>query len=216
MNVVEGLAAVRARIDAVEREWNHDVEVVAVTKTFGPDAVVAAVDAGCDAIGENYAQDLLTKADAIAALGERRPRVDFIGQLQSNKVRQLVGVVDRFATVDRSSLVKEIAKRVPGARVLVQVNATGEENKGGCAPDQVAELLERCRDAGLVVDGLLGVGPTEGPPEEARPAFTTVRRLVDTHGLAVCSTGMTADLEVAVACGSTSIRVGSALFGARS
>ncbi len=214
--LIDDLAEIRRRIERVERSWDHEVEIVAVTKAFDPSIVQLAVDAGCRAIGENYAQDLLSKRGVIEAFDEaRRPRVDFIGQLQSNKVRQLAGLVDRWATVDRASLAREIAKRDPGASVLVQVNATGESNKGGCDPDGVAALLETCREAGLETLGLLGIGPTGQPPQAAATAFTIVRALVDEHGLAVCSMGMTADLEVAVRCGSTSIRVGSALFGSR-
>ena len=214
--IAERLDAIRARIDAVPREWSHAVEIVAVTKAFDPSIVESAVAAGCHAIGENYAQDLLSKRDVIEAFeAQLRPRVDFIGHLQSNKVRQLAGLVDRWATVDRSSLANEIAKRDPGASVLLQVNATGEGQKGGCPPGDVAGLLSVCADLGLEAVGLLGIGPTGQPPQAATEAFTTIRRLVDEHGLAVCSMGMTADLEVAVACGASSIRVGSALFGPR-
>lgn len=214
--ITERLTELRRRIDAVERSWDHEVEIVAVTKAFAPEIVEQAVAGGCRAIGENYAQDLLSKRDVIEAFGDdRRPRVDFIGHLQSNKVRQLAGLVDRWATVDRTSLAKEIAKRDAGATVLIQVNATGEDQKGGTAPGEVAELISTCRDLGLEVAGLLGIGPTGRVPQAAVPAFTTVRGLVDEHDLAVCSMGMSVDLEVAVACGSSSIRVGSALFGPR-
>ncbi|MEP1126212.1 MAG: YggS family pyridoxal phosphate-dependent enzyme [Ilumatobacter sp.] len=214
--LIEDLAGIRRRIESVERAWDHEVEIVAVTKAFDPSIVDLAVDAGCRAIGENYAQDLLSKRDVIEAFDhDRRPRVDFIGRLQSNKVRQLAGLVDRWATVDRASLAREISKRDPGAEVLVQVNATGEPDKGGCDPDDVAALLKTCRDRGLCAVGLLGIGPTGQPPEAAATAFTIVRALVDEHGLDVCSMGMTADLEVAVRCGATSVRVGSALFGSR-
>lgn len=210
------LAEIQQRIDAVQRPWDHDVEIVAVTKAFDPSIIEQAVEAGCTAIGENYAQDLLSKRDVIEAFAaDRRPRVDFIGHLQSNKVRQLAGLVDRWCTVDRSSLAKEIAKRSPGATILIQVNATGEEQKGGCAPGDVGALLRASQDLGLSVIGLLGIGPTGQPPDAARPAFNAVRGLVDEHGLDVCSMGMTADLEVAVECGASSIRVGSALFGPR-
>ncbi len=214
--IADRLAEIRRRIDAVERPWNHDVEVVAVTKAHGPPIVGLAVEAGCRAIGENYAQDLLSKRSAIEATdAELRPRVDFIGHLQSNKVRQLAGLVDRWATVDRTSLASEIARRDPGATVLLQVNATDEANKGGCQPSEVGELARACHDLGLDVVGLLTIGPTNEPPEAAVAPFTLVRALVEEHGFAVCSMGMTNDLETAVACGATSIRIGSALFGNR-
>lgn len=206
------LAALRRQIDGVNRPFDHRVEVIPVTKGFDDAAVVAAAAAGCTTVGENYAQDLLSKADTIKRLGME---VQFIGQLQSNKVRQLVDVVTLWASVDRTSIADEIAKRAPGARVLVQVDATGEPGKGGCAPADVADLISHATALGLHVEGLLTVGPTGLAPQAARPAFEMVRHLVDLHGLDVCSMGMSGDLEVAVACGATQVRVGSALFGPR-
>lgn len=215
-DVAERLRVARARIDGVDRTWTHEVEITAVTKAFEPSIIAVAVAAGCSAIGENYAQELLAKRDAIESLPSASvPRVDFIGHLQSNKVRQLVGLVDRWCTVDRSSIAKEIAKRDPGAEVLIQVNVTGEEQKGGCDPDAVLGLRTRCDDLGLDVAGLLAIGPTSGEPTATRAGFELTRSLVDDLGLHVCSMGMTADLEIAVECGSTNVRIGSALFGPR-
>ena len=108
--VAEGLAAVRGRI--ARAGGGPDVVVLAVTKGFGPDAIEAAVAAGCDVIGENYAQELLAKLPEISG---PRPEVHFIGQLQSRKVRTLVGVVDVWQMVDRPVLVDELAKRAPAA-----------------------------------------------------------------------------------------------------
>lgn len=202
------------RIAAVPRAWTHDVEIVAVTKAFPAEIVQRAAAAGFTAIGENYAQELLAKQPAIDSVSPR-PRVDFIGRLQSNKVRQLVGLVDRWASVDRSSLAREIARRDPGAHVLIQVNSTGEAHKGGCAPDVTPQLVAECVEAGLMVDGLLTVGPTDGVAHDAMPGFELVRGLVDELGLRVCSMGMSGDLEVAVGAGATSVRIGSAVFGTR-
>ncbi|MFT6763906.1 MAG: pyridoxal phosphate enzyme (YggS family) [Candidatus Aldehydirespiratoraceae bacterium] len=214
--IADSLAAIRKRIDSVERRWTHDIEITAVTKTFSPLVVVDAVEAGCRAIGENYAQDLLTKREVIEAFEvDRRPRVDFIGQLQSNKVRHLAGLVNRWCTVDRPSIATEIAKRDPGGSVLIQVNSTLEQQKGGCELDDVPSLMAHCQQHGLAVLGLLTVGPTGQEPAAAAPGFRAVRALVDQLGLEVASMGMTADLEVAVECGTTNIRIGSALFGAR-
>ncbi len=140
----------------------------------------------------------------------------FIGQLQTNKVRQLAGLVDVWESIDRPRLVAELAHRAPGARILVQVDTTGEEGKGGCPLADVAGARpRRPTDAGLVVAGLMTVGPTEGGPEAARPGFRAVRALVDELGLTTCSMGMTADLDVALEEGTTEIRVGTALFGPR-
>lgn len=215
MNVDEvgqRVAAVRARIEAVERPWNHRVALVGVTKGFGPDAIEAAVAAGCDAIGENYAQELLDKRATVERLG---PEVHFIGRLQRNKVRQLTGLVDVWCSLDRASVIDEVAKRVPGAHVFVQVDTTGDPAKGGCAVDDVSGLVDRATAAGLLVQGLMTVGPTGGDSEAARPGFRQVRALVDRLGLDECSMGMTGDLEVAVQEGSTQVRLGTALFGVR-
>ena len=206
--VRSGLADVRERI---ARAGGDDrVSIVAVTKSFGPDAIEAAIAAGCRAIGENYAQELLAKRAAA-----ERAEVHFIGQLQTNKVRQIAGLVDVYETVDRARLAKEIAKRDPGATVLVQVDTTAEPGKGGVPLTDLDELVEQVRQTGLDLAGLMTVGPTEGGPAAAAPGFRQVRAAVDRLDLAVCSMGMTADLEVAVAEGSTQVRVGTALFGAR-
>jgi len=185
--------------------------VVAVTKTFGLDAVHAAVAAGADAIGENYAQELVAKLTGV----DLEVPVHFIGQLQTNKVRVVAPHVDVYDTVDRPSLASEIAKRAPGATVLVQVAAATEPGKGGCALGAVPDLVRACTDSGLRVVGLMTVGPTEGGPEAARSGFRAVRALVDELGLATCSMGMSADLEVAIEEGATQVRIGSALFGSR-
>ena len=116
-----------------------------MTKGFGVDAVAAAAAAGIASIGENYAQELLTKLDAARAAGLA---VHFIGRLQSNKVRQLAGAVAVWESIDRPALVAELARRAPGATVLVQVAATGEPGKGGCPPDEVPALVEQAAPPG--------------------------------------------------------------------
>lgn len=206
------LGALRRELDRVERPWDHQVEIVAVTKGFSSWAIESAVAAGCRSVGENYAQELLSKREVIERLC---PEVHFIGQLQSNKVRQLVGLVDVWASLDRGSIIDEVAKRADGARVLIQVNTTGEKAKGGCQPDDLAALVSRAQDSGLRLDGLMNVGPTNEPPEAARAGFRLVRNLVDEYGLSVCSMGMTADAAIAIEEGSTEIRVGTAIFGQR-
>jgi hypothetical protein len=206
--VAERLAAVHERI---ARAGGMGVAVLPVTKTFGIEACWAAHRAGCAAVGENYAQEVASKLGA----PDLPFGVHFIGQLQTNKVRLLAPIVTVYETVDRPSLVAELAKRVPGAAVLLQVSTAGEHGKGGCALDDVPALLDIARAAGLDVRGLMTVGPTDGGPEAARPGFRAVRALLDRLGLAVLSMGMTDDLEVAVQEGSTQVRVGSALFGAR-
>ena len=206
--VAERLAHVHDRIATA---GGVGVTVLPVTKTFGIEACWAAVRAGCSAVGENYAQEVVHKLGGV----QHSFGVHFIGQLQTNKVRQLAPIVTVYETVDRPSLVTELAKRVPGAEVLVQVASLSEPGKGGCPIGQVPELVAAAQLAGLSVRGLMTVGPTVGGPEAARPGFRAVRRLLDSLGLAVCSMGMTGDLEAAVQEGATQVRVGSALFGER-
>jgi pyridoxal phosphate enzyme (YggS family) len=205
------LAVVRRRIADAGGDPTA-ITVVAVTKTFGPEVVRLALQAGLRDLGENYAQELVAKAAAGA--GAPTPRWQFIGHLQRNKVRHLVPHVHRFQSIDRADLVDELGHRAPGARLLFQVNTTAEAQKAGCAPGDVGALVERARSAGLVVEGLMTVGPTDAAVS-ARPAFALLRRLVDDHGLDICSMGMTQDLEVAVGEGSSMLRIGRALFGPR-
>lgn len=205
-----GLERCRTRI--VASGGGPNVSVLAVTKGFGPEAVLAAGEVGAPAVGENYAQEALAKRDVLV---QAAVELHFIGRLQSNKVRRLAEIVGVWESVDRSSLVAEIARRAPGARILVQVNTTGEPDKGGCPARDVATLVQRAKDAGLVVEGLMTVGPTSGSPQDARPGFRIVRALVEELGLSVCSMGMSGDLEVAVEEGSTEVRIGTGLFGPR-
>lgn len=206
--VRERLESIRARIAAV---GGTDVTVVGVTKGHPVAVVDLARAAGIVDLGENYAQELLEKATTVVPPG---PRWHAIGRLQRNKVRLLAPHVTLWQTVDRVELADEIARRAPGADVLVQVGTTGEEGKGGCPVADVPALVEACRSAGLVVRGLMTVGPTD-PDVPPGPGFATVRGLVDRLGLEICSMGMSDDLEVAVDAGSTMVRIGRSLFGPR-
>jgi PLP dependent protein len=193
------------------------VEILAVTKGFGAEVVVAAVAAGCSMIGENYAQELRAKLaamDGLAPSGER-PDIHFIGRLQSNKVRLLATEVDVWESVDRATLLDEIARRRPGATVLIQVNASGEAHKGGCPPAEVEVLAEHARSLNLDLNGVMTVGPTSGDVAATRRAFELTRRLADELGVPTCSMGMTDDLDLALDAGTTRVRVGTALFGRR-
>lgn len=189
------------------------VVLLAVTKGFGPEVALAAAEAGLVDLGENYAQELVAKAPVVAEAGHE-VRWHAIGRLQRNKVRSLAPVVHLWQSVDRLSLGLEIARRAPGARVLVQVNVSDEPQKGGCAPAEAPDLVAGLVDAGLDVEGLMTVGRT-GAPAEARTGFALLRGLADDLSLPVRSMGMSGDLEAAVAEGSTLVRVGAALFGPR-
>ncbi len=206
--VAENLDRVRQRIADAGGD-PEEITILAVTKGFDADAPRAAVEAGLRTLGENYAQELAQKAAEVHGA-----EWHFIGRLQSNKVKLVADVVSCWQSVDRSSLVAAIAKRAPGARILVQVNATGEEQKGGCAVTDTPALVEEARVAGLDVAGLMTVG-VDGDERATSEAFEVVRGLTLDLDLSVTSMGMTADLEAAVRAGSTMVRVGSALFGQR-
>ena len=211
--VVDRMGALRERLS---RAGGDDVKVVAVTKGFGPDAVAAAIEAGLADIGENYAQDLLAKAVELPAQPgvSHQPRWHFIGRLQRNKIRKIADLVHLWQSVDRPELAVEIARRAPGAKVLVQVDIAGIGGRGGCAPDDTTGLVGRCREAGLEVAGLMAVG-APGSPDQARPGFRLLASQARDLGLVELSMGMTADMEMAVEEGATMVRVGTALFGPR-
>ncbi len=206
---------VALRVQQIRSEIAHasssPVAIIAVTKTFGHDAIRAAVIAECDAVGENYAQEVLAK---VAEAPIELP-VHFIGAIQSNKVRQLAPYISLWQGVDRLSVISELGKRAPGAEILLQVNTTNEDTKSGVGPAEVESLLAAGQDAGLVVRGLMTIGPTSGDIAEAEKAFLSLRSLADSLHLAECSMGMSDDYLVAVACGSTMVRIGSRLFGPR-
>ncbi len=209
-------AAVRARIEAAGGDPGR-VTVVAVTKGFGGEAIGAAMAAGIGDIGENYAQEMLAKIDALGPVAEgSRPAIrwHFLGPVQRNKVAPLAPVVDWWHSVDRLGVAEAVARRQPGARVLVQVNATGEATKHGCRPGDVPDLVAQLRRLPLDVAGLMMVGPA-GAPEAARGAFRLVADLGRRLGLRELSMGMTDDLEVAVQEGATIVRIGRGLFGPR-
>jgi pyridoxal phosphate enzyme (YggS family) len=215
--VAERAEAIRRRIAEAGRD-PAEVRVVAVTKGFGIDAVRAALGAGLEHIGENYAAELVAKADALAGGDEAgapvRAAWHYLGAVQRRRVRDLAPVVAWWETVSRAVEGEAIAGRAPGATVLVEVETTGAVGRNGAPPAAVPALVERLRDLGLDVRGLMTVGPA-GDAEAARAAFRTTARLAAKLGLAELSMGMTDDLEVAVAEGSTMVRVGRALFGER-
>jgi pyridoxal phosphate enzyme (YggS family) len=219
MTVAERLAGVRERIAAACRAAGRDphaVTLVVVTKEVGLDDVRAALADGAVDLGENRAQDLVRKAEALSAgragADDPIPRWHFIGRMQRNKVRLVAPVVALWESVDREEIAAEIGRRAPGAAVLVQVNVTGEPQKGGCAPTAVSALVDTCTSYGCRVDGLMTVPEAVGDP---RPVFARLRRMADDLGLRECSMGMSGDYEIAIEEGATMVRVGRAIFGPR-
>ncbi len=207
--LASALGAVRRRIEAAGGD-PETVGVLAVTKGFGPDAVQAVLDAGLGEVGENYAQELLAKR---AALGAAPVAWHFLGAIQTNKIAALGPAVACWQSLSRRAEAERIARVAPGARVLVQVAFSTEGGRPGCEPAEVPGLVTEAAGLGLRVRGLMALAPR--PPEEARAAFRVVRGLADRLSLPVRSMGMTEDLELAVAEGSTLVRVGRGLFGPR-
>ena len=193
---------------------HREVRIVAVTKGFGVDAPRAALAAGLTMIGENYAQELIAKHEELST--EERDRIEwhFLGRLQRNKVRSIAAIVSVWQSVDRSELIDEIARRAPGAKVMIQLNLSNEPQKGGAPLSEGEPLVGQAREVGLTVIGLMGVG-TAGDPVETAAGFARLVELADRLGLPERSIGMSDDLELAVREGSTMVRVGTGLFGAR-
>jgi pyridoxal phosphate enzyme (YggS family) len=201
--------------------WSHPVRIVAVTKTHGPDAVRAAVAAGLADVGENRVQEALRKQDALAGVPVAW---HLIGTLQRNKARHAAGRFALIHSVDREDLAVELDRRVPaGARqaVLVQVNCSGEPQKGGVEPEALTALLEAL--AGLRqldVRGLMTMSALTGDVAEQRRSFRMLRELRDAaeragRRLPELSMGMSGDYPAAVEEGATMIRLGTVLFGER-
>ena len=224
MSVAEGLASVRDRIDRAARAASRDpadVRLVAVSKTKPADAVREAYAAGQRDFGENYAQELVQKAEELADLVELRWH--FIGHLQSNKARFIARVAHVVHTIDAPALARELGKRVmkegrERLPVLIEVNVGGEAQKHGCSPADLRDVLVAVdAEPGLSLRGLMTIPPADR--EGARRAFEALGSLRSLHGgrtrLPELSMGMSDDLEVAVACGSTMVRVGTAIFGGR-
>jgi pyridoxal phosphate enzyme (YggS family) len=210
--IAGNLDALRRRIAAVGRD---DVTVVGVTKRHPVAVVRAAAALGLVELGENYAQELVAKAQETVDLDLRW---HFIGQLQSNKVRSLVGHVRVIETLDRPSLAREVGKRLPGVTALVQVDLAGIPGRGGCAWDEVDDVVAAAQEAGVAVTGLMGVAPPmdgSGGPAAVRAAFERLAATGQRLGLVELSMGMSADLDEALASGATEVRIGTALFGGR-
>lgn len=249
-NISERLLEQRARISAAALSVGRDpdaITLIAVSKRQSVESIRAAYEAGQRHFGENYVQELVEKAEQLRDL--RDIRWHFIGHLQSNKARFITGLVERVHTTSSASLAVELGKRMGQKRrtmagspegvrvlaekgqlgppastlplgVLVEVNVGGEENKSGCKPREVAEVLRAIDEQPfLVAKGLMTIPPATEDPEGARPYFEQLMALRDLNGgaerLPEMSFGMSADVEVAVKTGATYVRVGTAIFGHR-
>lgn len=217
--------SVKDRLMAVEKEIEEAAEaagrrpprLIAVTKTFGAEAILPALHAGHRDFGENRVQEAKAKWPE---LRQRFPdlRLHLIGPLQSNKAKDAVALFDAIHSIDRDRIAEAVAaemarqKRAP--MLLVQVNIGKEPQKAGVAPEETAGFVERCRTVhGLAIAGLMCIPPADDPPA---PFFALTEKLAKACGLAELSMGMSGDFRTAVGFGATMVRVGSAIFGVRS
>jgi hypothetical protein len=231
MLINENLDAVRARIAAAARRASRsadDIALMAVTKTFGPEAIRAAYDAGHRLFGENRVQEFATKHDALRDLAD----ADFhmIGHLQSNKAAKAIEIFSAIDSVDSLRLAEKLNGAAATARkrlpVLIELNLGGEESKSGLNPvsQGFGALLEAAGGLDhLEFHGLMTIPPFTEDPEGARSYFRRLREIRDNIarrnlsgvGLDTLSMGMSHDFEVAIEEGSTCVRLGTAIFGAR-
>ncbi len=218
-DIARNIAEVKERIaSAAERAGRapHDITLVAISKTHPAEVVAAAFAAGLRDFGENRVQEAASKVIALRAQGIR-PRWHLVGHLQRNKAPAAIDLFDILHSVDSERLAEALsAAAARPVRVLIEVNVAGEGTKFGVAPEAVSKLAARIGDLPhLELAGLMTVAPRVDDPEDARPVFRQLRHLRDAVGLRELSMGMTDDFEVAVEEGSTLVRVGRAIFGAR-
>jgi len=203
------LAEVRERIDAAAaaggRTGTH-VELVVAGKYVPVEDLAVLAEAGIGIVGENRAQDLRAKVDAYGDTFTW----DFIGHLQSRKVKLVAPLVRLIHSVSTDSVLEQLGRHAPpGLRVLVEVNVAAEDGKAGVAPGDLAAFLER---SPLPVEGLMTMPPRAEVSEDSRRWFAALRELAERHGLDSLSMGTTQDYEVAVQEGATHVRIGTTLL----
>jgi pyridoxal phosphate enzyme (YggS family) len=227
MNLASSLAAVRRRIDAACAAAGRDagaVELLAVSKRHPAALVCDALAAGQQAFGENRVQELVAKSRELADVEGLRWHM--IGSLQTNKVKDLLRVprLELLHSLDRMKLADalqhELDRQDRALDALLQLNATGEPSKHGCPPEAAAELACHVRDRcpRIRLTGVMAMGPLAGDPAPTFTKVAALRRDLETGcglSLPTLSLGMTDDLEIAVAAGSTLVRIGTAVFGPR-
>jgi len=192
------------------------ITLVAVSKVFGADAIRPVLERGHRVFGENRVQEAAGKWPELRAEYDDIV-LHLIGPLQTNKVRDAVGLFDWIETVDRPKLAAALAREMQHQgrkpRLMVQVNTGGEPQKAGVLPEEADGLIALCREEhGLNIEGLMCIPPLE---EEPSPHFMLLEKIARRNGLAMLSMGMSADFEKAIAYGATHVRVGTAIFGER-
>jgi pyridoxal phosphate enzyme (YggS family) len=213
------LAAVRREIEAAARTAQRDpaaVTLVAISKTFGADAIEPVIVAGQRIFGENRVQEAKAKWPALKDQ-HADLELHLVGPLQSNKAKEAVALFDAIHSIDRPSLAEALAKEIgrQGRKpmLFVEVNTGAEPQKAGVLPEATDGFLRACRESyGLAIAGLMCIPPANEPPA---PHFALTAKIAKRNGLVLLSMGMSADFALAVEFGATHVRVGSAIFGAR-
>jgi pyridoxal phosphate enzyme (YggS family) len=220
MSEPEGLSKVRTEIARACRDAGRDpasVTLVAVSKTFGAEAVEPVIAAGQRVFGENRVQEAKAKWPPLLA-GHPGIELHLVGALQSNKAKDAVRLFDAIHSVDRASLAealgKEIARQSRRPLLFVEINTGTEARKAGMPPQDADAFLTACRDGyGLPISGLMCIPPHNEAPA---PHFALTAKIARRNGLSLLSMGMSADYTTAIAFGATHVRIGTAIFGARS
>jgi uncharacterized pyridoxal phosphate-containing UPF0001 family protein len=197
---------VRANLETVRELAGDQVEILAATKYIELEEMGALADAGVELVGENRLQDLEAKRERWGDAFEW----DFIGNLQSRKVAQLLELVRLIHSVASDSVLEQLARHAdPETEILVEVNLAGEQSKGGVASDALGDFIARCP---VRVGGLMTMPPFSDEPERSRPYFARLAELAAEHGLGRLSMGTSQDWRVAVEEGATIVRLGTALY----
>ena len=213
------LSAVQQEIAAACRDAGRDpalVTLVAISKTFGGDAIAPVIAAGQRVFGENRVQEAKAKWPALTKR-HAGMELHLVGPLQSNKAKEAVELFDAIHSVDRASLctalAKEIAKRGRSPTLFVEVNTGGEPQKAGVLPENADAFIAACQNSyGLTISGLMCIPPFEEAPA---PHFALLAKIARRNGLNLLSMGMSADFALAIRFGATHVRVGTAIFGSR-
>ncbi|MEI8295394.1 MAG: YggS family pyridoxal phosphate-dependent enzyme [Alphaproteobacteria bacterium] len=205
-------AVASERLEAIRQEIPPAVELLVVSKKQSPATLIPFIEAGQRLFGENRVQEALEKWPA---LRKRFPdcELHLIGRLQTNKVVQSLNVFDAIHSLDRVKLIEALVKHRrffrPNFYLLIQVNFAGETQKGGVAPENLTSFIDLCNTQQLPIQGLMTLPPQD---EDPKPYFEQLKALADKHNLPRISMGMSADYRQAITCGSTIVRLGTALF----
>jgi pyridoxal phosphate enzyme (YggS family) len=229
MSIADNVRIVRERIQKAALNSGRDpkeVRLIAVTKGVSIEKITEAVRCGIDTFGENYAQEFRNKYEVIEKTLGSKVKWHFIGRLQRNKVKYLLGKVELIHSLDSLTVAEEINKRAQKlgtlVPVLIEVNTSGEKQKGGIPLDELKDFLNRVRDLPSVkIIGLMTMPPYFDNPELTRPYYRKLRELRDElqkllPDLRELSMGMSVDFEVAIEEGATMVRIGTLIFGPRS